>query len=124
MIQRRQLLAAASAAPFLGMARSANAQAYPARPVRIIVPLPPGSPPDVLARIVSERLQEAWKQPVVVENRPGATGMVGSVMRTLLIERNFPATSVRFFASAKSAGSKIEFGGQKIEVEDEVMFRD
>ncbi|MFM7762291.1 MAG: aspartate-semialdehyde dehydrogenase, partial [Acidimicrobiaceae bacterium] len=35
----------------------------------------------------------------------GATGMVGSVMRTLLIERNFPATSVRFFASAKSAGS-------------------
>ncbi|NBP41766.1 MAG: aspartate-semialdehyde dehydrogenase, partial [Actinobacteria bacterium] len=44
--------------------------------------------------------------------------MVGSVMRTLLIERNFPATSVRFFASAKSAGSKIEFGGQKIEVED------
>lgn len=48
----------------------------------------------------------------------GATGMVGSVMRTLLIERNFPATSVRFFASAKSAGSIIEFDGQKITVED------
>ncbi|MFM8652385.1 MAG: aspartate-semialdehyde dehydrogenase, partial [Acidimicrobiaceae bacterium] len=48
----------------------------------------------------------------------GATGMVGSVMRTLLIERNFPATSVRFFASAKSAGSIIEWNGQKITVED------
>jgi aspartate-semialdehyde dehydrogenase len=48
----------------------------------------------------------------------GATGMVGSVMRTLLIERNFPATSVRFFASAKSAGSIIEWNGQKIKVED------
>ena len=44
--------------------------------------------------------------------------MVGSVMRTLLIERNFPATSVRFFASAKSAGSIIEWNGQKIKVED------
>ena len=48
----------------------------------------------------------------------GATGMVGSVMRTLLIERNFPATSVRFFASARSAGSIIGFDGRKIEVED------
>jgi aspartate-semialdehyde dehydrogenase len=48
----------------------------------------------------------------------GATGMVGSVMRTLLIERNFPATSVRFFASARSAGSVIEWNGQKITVED------
>ena len=48
----------------------------------------------------------------------GATGMVGSVMRTLLIERNFPATSVRFFASARSAGSIIEFDGRRIVVED------
>ncbi|PHX92741.1 MAG: aspartate-semialdehyde dehydrogenase [Acidimicrobium sp.] len=48
----------------------------------------------------------------------GATGMVGSVMRTLLIERKFPATTVRFFASARSAGSIIEWDGQKITVED------
>lgn len=48
----------------------------------------------------------------------GATGMVGSVMRTLLIERKFPANSVRFFASAKSAGSIIEWNGQKVTVED------
>jgi aspartate-semialdehyde dehydrogenase len=48
----------------------------------------------------------------------GATGQVGQVMRTLLEERDFPATSVRFFASARSAGKKLSFRGQEIEVED------
>ncbi len=48
----------------------------------------------------------------------GATGQVGQVMRTLLDERDFPASSVRFFASARSQGKKLEFRGQQIEVED------
>jgi aspartate-semialdehyde dehydrogenase len=48
----------------------------------------------------------------------GATGQVGQVMRKLLVERDFPATEVRFFASARSAGKKLEFRGQEIEVED------
>lgn len=48
----------------------------------------------------------------------GATGQVGQVMRTLLEERNFPAEQVRFFASARSAGRKLEFRGAEIEVED------
>jgi aspartate-semialdehyde dehydrogenase len=48
----------------------------------------------------------------------GATGQVGQVMRTLLHERDFPATSVRFFASARSQGRKLPFRGQEIEVED------
>ena len=48
----------------------------------------------------------------------GATGQVGQVMRRLLEERDFPATSVRFFASARSQGKKLEFKGQQIEVED------
>jgi aspartate-semialdehyde dehydrogenase len=48
----------------------------------------------------------------------GATGQVGQVMRKLLEERDFPATSVRFFASARSAGKKLTFRGQEIEVED------
>ena len=48
----------------------------------------------------------------------GATGQVGQVMRKLLAERDFPATEVRFFASARSAGRKLEFRGQEIEVED------
>ncbi len=48
----------------------------------------------------------------------GATGQVGQVMRTLLEERDFPATSVRFFASSRSAGKKLSYRGQEIEVED------
>src|SRR5271165_819816 len=48
----------------------------------------------------------------------GATGQVGQVMRTLLEERDFPTTSVRFFASARSQGRKLPFRGQEIEVED------
>src|SRR3981189_120469 len=48
----------------------------------------------------------------------GATGQVGQVMRILLEERDYPATSVRFFASARSQGKKLPFRGQEIEVED------
>ena len=48
----------------------------------------------------------------------GATGQVGQVMRDLLQERNFPADKVRFFASPRSAGTELEFRGEKIVVED------
>ena len=48
----------------------------------------------------------------------GATGQVGSVIRSLLIERNVPVDSIRFFASSRSAGSTIEWRGESIVVED------
>ena len=76
MITRRQTLAALSGAPLLA-AWPALAQTFPDKPSKIIVPLPPGSPPDVLARLVADGLGKLWKQSVIVENRPGATGMVG-----------------------------------------------
>lgn len=49
---------------------------FPSRPVRIINPFPAGSGPDAVARIVAERLSRAWGQPVVVDNRPGASGFI------------------------------------------------
>ena len=48
----------------------------------------------------------------------GATGQVGSVMRSILAERSFPVASMRYFASARSAGTKLEWEGQQVEVED------
>jgi tripartite-type tricarboxylate transporter receptor subunit TctC len=52
-------------------------EAWPERPIRIIVPMGPGSGLDLTARLIAERLSEKWHQPVLVENRPGADGIVG-----------------------------------------------
>ena len=73
---RRTLLAAglASTLPI----RAAHAQTYPGRPVRIIVPYPPGGPTDVLARIVAVKLSEVLGQPFAIDNKAGASGMIGS----------------------------------------------
>jgi len=51
---------------------------YPARPIRIIVPFTPGGSTDILARMIGQRLTQAWGQQVVVDNRPGANGVVGA----------------------------------------------
>ena len=57
-----------------------QAQAYPVKPVRIIVPLPVGNPPDFVARILSQQLTSAFGQQVIVDNRPGAGGTIGAAM--------------------------------------------
>ncbi len=59
------------------VAATAGAQAYPSRQITIIVPFTPGSATDVVARLVAEKLNTAWGQPVVVENRAGAGGTIG-----------------------------------------------
>jgi tripartite-type tricarboxylate transporter receptor subunit TctC len=78
MITKRALMAGMAATGFLATARPASAQAYPTRPVKMIVPLPPGSAPDVRHRLIGQALTQVWGQQVVVENRPGGGGIIGT----------------------------------------------
>ncbi len=71
------ILATAFTLAVLASAGQSRAQAYPDRPVRFIVPNPPGNVGDIAARMVAEHLSRTWKQPVIVENRPGANSMIG-----------------------------------------------
>jgi len=73
--RRALLLAALLLAEASG---SASAQTYPSGPVKLIVPVPAGGVTDTMARIVAQRLTEAWGQPVVVDNRPGGNYAVGA----------------------------------------------
>ena len=71
-IKRATLIALALTATW------AAAQDYPSKPIRLIVPLTAGSGADIAGRIVARHLSEVWKQPVIVENRPGAGGQIGT----------------------------------------------
>ena len=77
MLQRSAFLLAAGLG-FGLLAGIALAQPFPPQPVRIISPFPAGSGPDVVARIVGERLTASWKQSIVVDARPGANGFLAA----------------------------------------------
>jgi len=79
MINRRNLLTilgtSAGLVPFSGWTQN-----YPTRPIKVIIPFPPGGPTDILGRIVAQKLGERLGQNVVIDNRPGASGMIGADM--------------------------------------------
>jgi tripartite-type tricarboxylate transporter receptor subunit TctC len=73
----RRLVATAVAALALLGAQPATAQAFPTRPIRVVVPFPPGGTNDAMARIVARQVELQVGQSVIIENRPGANGMIG-----------------------------------------------
>jgi tripartite-type tricarboxylate transporter receptor subunit TctC len=79
MITRRHLLTISAATPVSLLAlRSTFAQAFPAKPIKIVVPFPPGGTADGMPRIVADWLSRKWGHPVIIENKSGAAGNVGA----------------------------------------------
>ena len=102
-LPRRNFLHLAAGAAALPMASIARAQAYPTRPVRIVVGFPPGGGADITARLIGQWLSERLGQPFIIENRPGAGSNIateavvrarstlGTAPRTVAIRRSINA---------------------------------
>lgn len=78
MTRRIRICLTALVAGLLLPLSAVHAQGYPNKPIRFIVPFSSGSSTDIVARIIGQKLTEAWKQPVVVDNRAGADGIIGT----------------------------------------------
>ncbi len=78
LVRRQFLHLAAGAAALPAFSRTSSAQAYPARPVRLVVQVPGGSAPDIVARVIGQSLSERLGQPLVIDNRPGASGNIAT----------------------------------------------
>lgn len=121
-----RLAGLALAALALGAAPAAQAQAYPSKPIRMIVPFPAGGTTDVVARLVAQRMSETMGQPVLVENRAGAGGAIGAEVvakaapdgHTILMHNlTFPLSSVAQVLNGRSPfNPDTDFAGVSIAV--------
>src|SRR6478672_11460500 len=88
------------------LAQQSGASAYPSRPIRLVVPLAAGGPSDHMARALAQKLSEGVKQSIIVDNRPGATGVIGTDIvakapadgYTLLLAQTAIAVNASLFA--------------------------
>ena len=78
MLKKTLVTTAVLAAAWLSGPVAAQTTDFPNKPVRIVVPFPPGGATDITARVVAEKLSTKWGQPVVIDNKAGAGGNVGS----------------------------------------------
>ena len=99
---RRAALGAIAGAALLAAAPAAFAQAWPAKPVRIVIGAPPGGTADIVARLLADGLQKEWGQPVIVEPKPGAVGMIA--MQDLLTQ---PADGYTLMVSVNALVTEI-----------------
>jgi tripartite-type tricarboxylate transporter receptor subunit TctC len=103
-----RLLAIAAALSWSAV--EAGAQEYPARAIRLIVPYTPSGPTDIHSRVVAQKLSEAWGQPVVVENRPGAAGMIGTELAARAAPDGYTlCTATLPFTTAATLNPKMSF---------------
>ncbi len=104
-IARRRAMAAITSLLCAGASTGLHAQAMSDRPITIVVPFTPGTGIDILARLVGEHLRQRWSQPVVVDNKPGASGSIGTQTaaraapdgHTLMMTANTFVTNVPLF---------------------------
>jgi hypothetical protein len=108
--RRTFLQLAAGAAALPAVSRITWAQAYPSRPVRVVVGCPPGTTPDILARLMSQWLSERLRQPFVVENKPGAASKIKFA--------NNPLVTINTAAIGEAVALALKAG-----VEPEIMIK-
>ena len=113
--RRNLLLATLAGAALLAGAGPLQAQAFPTKPITLVVPFPPGGGPDVAARVIGEKLSARLGQPVVVDNKPGAGALIGAAFvakaapdgHTLLLTPNTMAISPHVLAPGAGGGVDV-----------------
>ncbi len=123
---RRQVAGLMLAALGLASSPAVMAQAYPSKPIRMVVPFPAGGTTDVVARMVAQRMSESMGQPVLVENRAGAGGAIGAEViakappdgYTIMMHNlTFPLSSVAQVLNGRSPfNPETDFAGVSIAV--------